>query len=120
MNIMYTVHMHASIYTAVSKKVVPQKSQTLNSKRSRCDRLLKAQNVRILHCNYGKTDYKHLRCTTSSVLALSSAEPYEFLVKWRNIKGGGQITQGMMGRRKLRKALPYNVSKMASIRPFPL
>ena len=70
MNIMYTVHMHASIYTAVSKKVVPQKSQTLNSKRSRCDGLLKARNVRILHCNYGKTDYKHLRCTTNSVLGL--------------------------------------------------
>jgi hypothetical protein len=29
-----------------------------------------AYNVRILHCNYGKTDNKHLRCTTSSVLGL--------------------------------------------------
>ena len=32
--------------------------------------LLKAQNVHILHCNYGKTDNKRLRCTTSSVLGL--------------------------------------------------
>jgi hypothetical protein len=31
---------------------------------------LNTQNVRILHCDYGKTDNKHLRCITSSVLGL--------------------------------------------------
>jgi hypothetical protein len=52
--------------------------------------------------------------------SLSSAEPYEFLVKLRNITWEtnyvivSQNALGMMGRRKLRKALPYNVSKMAS------
>ena len=44
---------------------------------------------------------------------LSSAEPYEFLVKLRNITWEtnyvivSQNALGMMGRRKLRKALPY-------------
>ena len=51
---------------------------------------------------------------------LSSTEPYEFLVKLRNITWEinyaivSQNALGMMGRRKLRKALPYKVSKMAS------
>ena len=54
------------------------------------------------------------------ISSLSSAEPYEFLVKLRNITWETnyvivcQNALGMMGRRKLRKALPYNVSKMAS------
>jgi hypothetical protein len=32
--------------------------------------LLKAENVRIVHCDYGKTDNNHSRCTTNSVLGL--------------------------------------------------
>ena len=53
---------------------------------------------------------------TLSMLPLSSAEPYEFLVKLRNITWEtnyvivSQNALGMMGRRKLRKALPSELN----------
>jgi hypothetical protein len=58
---------------------------------------------------------------SSDLICLIHSPPQSLLVKLRNIRGGGtnyvivsQNAQGIMGRRKLRKDLPYNVSKMAS------